>query len=606
MKLPLPRLAAGALCQRLLLFLLTPHLLSGFRLSAATWGPFTYSREGNTITISGYEGREGSVVIPETIEGLPVTHINIYFSGSGSSITNLSLPATLTSVDDSLQWGLESLQSITVREGNPEFSSRDGVLFNRDQTRLICFPTAWTGDAYVIPDTVTRIEAKAFWFCSQVNHIVVPAGVTELGENAFAYSPSLERLTASEGLQPELLRTCNGTGRLDAATHLRYLIINDHSMITGHDYWYVGGFGTPPPDPIALEIPGQLDGRTVRSIANAALRTMALSEVTIPAGVTAIGDGSLADCVTLVSMQVVEDNPVFRSVNGVLFNRDVRSLLQFPAGKTGAYDVPAGVTQIRGAAFAGGKVSAVSLPSGLTRIEPATFAGCLNLHQVSLPETVTTIGADAFSGSGLKEVDIPRGVTVIAPYTFATCHSLSHVAIPDSVVEIGEGAFWRAGLRTVVIGRGVRRIGDGAFDNTYRECGLPPCYGGDLYGGPLDLYFLGDAPESAQPFGWRSAGPFQDFSVPPRVFRLTSTRGWNPVWGDIPTMLWTGEPVLFALRFTRAGDQLTLTWSGGVLQSATALGNDGQPAGWSDLAAATSPWTLSLTNAASFFRVRMP
>ncbi len=544
MKLPLLLLPAGALYRRLLLVLVTLHLLSGFRLSAATWGPFTYSREGDTIAISGYEGREGSVVIPETIEGLPVTHININFSWSGSSITNLSLPATLTSVGDSLQWGLEPLNSITVREGNPEFSSRDGVLFNRDQTRLISFPKAWTGDTYVIPDTVTRIEAWAFWFCNQVNHIVVPAGVTELGENAFAYSPSLERLTVSERLQPELLKTCNGSGRLDPATHLRYLIINDHAMITGHDYWYVGGFGTPPPDPIALEIPGQLDGRTVRSIANGALQKMALSEVTIPAGVTTIGDGAFAECVTLVSIQVAEDNPVFLSVNGVLFDQDLRSLMQFPAGKTGAYDVPASVTQIHSSAFAGGKVSAVSLPSDLTRIEPATFAGCLNLHRVSLPETVTTIGAGAFSGSGLKEVDIPQGVTNIAPYTFATCSSLSHVTIPDGVMEIGEGAFRRAGLRTVLVGRGVRRVGDSAFDNTYTVCRFDPCYGGDLHGAAMDLYFLGDAPETARPFGWRFAPPGGDYSVPPRILALASTADWLAHWGGMPTTAWGGEPVL--------------------------------------------------------------
>ncbi len=500
MKLPLLRFPAGALCRRLLLVLVTLHLLPGFQLSAATWGPFTYSREGDTIAISGYEGREGSVVIPETIEGLPVTHINIYFSWSGSSITNLSLPATLTSVGDSLQWYLESLQSITVTEGNPEFSSRDGVLFNRDQTRLICFPKAWTGDTYVIPDTVTRIEALAFWYCNQVNHIVVPAGVAELGENAFAYSPGLERLTVSEGLQPELLKTCNGSGRLDPATHLRYLIINDHAMITGHDYGYIGGSGTPPPAPIALEIPGQLDGRIVRSIANGALQTMALSEVTIPAGVTGIGDGAFADCVTLVSIQVAEANPVFLSVNGVLFDRDLRSLLQFPAGKTGAYDVPGSVTQIQSSAFAGSKVSAVSLPSDLTRIEP---------------------------------------------YTFAMCSLLSHVTIPDGVVEIGEGAFWRAGLQTVLVGRGVRRVGDSAFDNTYWVCGFGPwCYLGDLHGAAMDLYFLGNAPETARPFGGRFVHAGGDYSVPPRIFALASKGGWLAHWGGMPTTAWGGEPVL--------------------------------------------------------------
>lgn len=601
---PLRCSVTGLLEGRLLLLISALCLSASIRLHAQTWGPFTYQRKGENIEITGYTGTERSLAIPETIEGRPVTSLAPYlFSGwDGDSITHLSLPTTLVSLGDSLH-GLDSLEAITVAEGNPQFSSRDGLLFSRDQTTLFRCPQAWAGD-YAVPETVRRIGARAFSLCWNLGRLTLPQGVTEVGESAFAYSPSLERLTVSEGLQPELLRTCNGTGRLDPATHLRYLIINDNTMITGHDYWYVDGFGTPPPDPIALEIPGQLDGRTVRSIANAALDKMALSEVTIPSSVTAIGDGAFANCVTLVSIQVVEDNPVFRSVNGVLFKRDLSSLLQFPAGKTGGYDVPASVTQIHGSAFSGCQISAVSLPSGLTSIEPATFAGCFNLHQVGLPKTVTMIGAGAFSGSGLKEVDIPPGVTVIAPYTFATCHSLSHVTIPDSVVEIGEDAFWRAGLQTVVIGRGVRRIGDDAFDNTYSQCGLPPCYGGDLYGGAMDLYFLGDAPETDRPFGWRSGA--RDFSVPPRVFRLASTSGWTPVWGHMPTMEWSGIPMLSAPRLNRSGEQITLTWSGGVLQSATTLGDDGQPTVWSDLPAATSPLTLSLTNAASFFRVRTP
>lgn len=546
MKTPLRYFGARLIGYRLLLLVSALCVWSSLWLHAQTWGPFTYQRNGETIKITGYTGTERSLAIPETIEGRPVTALAAYaLSGwDVPSITNLTLPATLISLGDPPLESMESLQHITVAEGNPQFSSRHGVLFNRDQTQLMRVPMAWTGDTYVIPDTVNRIEAWAFSQCQNLNHVIVPASVTEVGERAFAYSPSLERLTVSEGLQPELLKTCNGSGRLDPATHLQYLIINDHAMITGHDYWYVGGFGTPPPDPIALEIPGQLDGRIVRSIATGALQTMALSEVTIPADVTAIGDGAFADCVALVSIQVAEANPMFLSVNGVLFNRDLKSLLQFPAGKTGTYDVPASVIQIHGSAFAGGKVSAVSLPSDLIRIEPATFAGCQNLHRVSLPETVTTIGAGAFSGSGLNEVNIPRGITVIAPYTFAYCSSLSHVTIPDGVVEIGEGAFRRTGLRTVLVGRGVRRVGDSAFDNTYTVCGLPPCYGGDLYGDAMDLYFLGDAPEAARPFGWRFAPPGGDYSVPPRIFALASKGGWLAHWGGMPTTAWGGEPVL--------------------------------------------------------------
>ena len=74
---------------------------------------------------------------------------------------------------------------------NPAFCSREGVLFNRDQTTLIRCPAGKSG-AYTIPDGVTRIENYAFGQCQRLTRVTIPDSVAYLGQNAFS---GCDRLT---------------------------------------------------------------------------------------------------------------------------------------------------------------------------------------------------------------------------------------------------------------------------------------------------------------------------------------------------------------------------------------------------------------------------
>ncbi len=308
-----------------------------------------------------------------------------------------------------------------------------------------------------------------------------------------------------------------------------------------------------------------------------------LTRVVIHAQVVGIGEGAFARVRGLQAFEVAEANPAFASVEGVLFNKDRTTLLQFPAGRGGDYAIPAGVTALA----------------------PGAFLGCTALRRVEMPDSVTNMGAGAFSGcEALDVVSLSSRLTAIAPEAFATCWSLRRIVLPDSVSEVGQRAFYQAGLEMVVLGRGVTWVGEGAFDNRFTVCrggGGSVCYGPrDYYGARVDLFFLGRAPQAVRPFGDRPVLWGRDFSEPPRVFHLAEAAGWGPEFEGVPTDLWRG------IHLLRGADGLTLIWSAGVLQASPALGEGSVGAGWSDMPATAPLHLVHPTAATTFYRLRDP
>ena len=105
-----------------------------------------------------------------------------------------------------------------------------------------------------------------------------------------------------------------------------------------------------------------------------------LATMEIAAGVTSIGESAFHACSGLTSISVDPANPNFMSSNGVLFNRDRTSLIQFPLGRSGAYAVPVAVTNIGYEAFAGSSgLTQVTIPSSVTSIGGSAFWNCSSL-----------------------------------------------------------------------------------------------------------------------------------------------------------------------------------------------------------------------------------
>ncbi len=160
----------------------------------------TYTIENGEVTITGCDNSlSGDITIPSTIEGYPVTSIGddaFYYCTSLASIT---IPSSVTSIGDDAFAGCQSLTSIIVSEDNPNYSSIDGVLYNKSNTNLICFPAGKAGD-FTIPNSVKSISDYAFHWSHALINITIPSSVTSIGKYAFRYCTSLASITIPSGV----------------------------------------------------------------------------------------------------------------------------------------------------------------------------------------------------------------------------------------------------------------------------------------------------------------------------------------------------------------------------------------------------------------------
>lgn len=246
-----------------------------------------------------------------------------------------------------------------------------------------------------------------------------------------------------------------------------------------------------------LEIPAQLDGCAVTSIAKQAFTYCnSLTQVIIPEGVTAIGaeafyncnfltqitlpdsvvsidSNPFVKCFSLTDILVSPNSPAFEVIDGVLFDKAEKALICYPYALTASgYEIPQGTLVIGNYAFSPCKsLTQISLPDSVTSIGRSAFDLCTSLSEISLSSSLATIGVHAFFDcDALTQITIPDGVTSIEDGAFYSCDALSEVAIPVSVTSIGADAFGDYPLLTLT-------VFPGSFAETFaQENGIPCKY----------------------------------------------------------------------------------------------------------------------------------
>jgi len=144
-----------------------------------------YEVVGDTVTIKDCkETASGPLAIPSIYEGKPVTSIGDWAFYGCTKLTRATIPDSVTGIGYAAFSKCVSLKSIDVGEDNTEYSSEDGVLFDKNKTVLIHFP-AGKGGHYTIPDSVSSIGDHAFIKCARLTSVTIPDSVTSIEALAF-------------------------------------------------------------------------------------------------------------------------------------------------------------------------------------------------------------------------------------------------------------------------------------------------------------------------------------------------------------------------------------------------------------------------------------
>ena len=376
--------------------------------TSGTTGDCTWKIKGTVLTISG----NGEMENYSESSSMPW--------GKNSNITRVVVEAGITSIGDWAFYDCTALTDITIPDsvisiGNDSFRKCTSLKYLK------------------LPNSITSIGDAAFSLCAKLNSVyindlenwckikfesstsnplsyahnlylngnlvtdlVIPSGITSIGDYAFSGCESIKSITISDSI------LSRGKGAFDGCKISKLNIAEGSKKITG----------------------------------SMVMCENTLSEVIIPNSVTCIGENAFMNCIELSNISIPS---TVTSIENYAFY-GCESLLRIT--------IPDSVTSIGGAAFKDcTKLTSIALPNGVTIIEHSTFRGCIRLASVTIPNSVTTIGPLAFyECKKLESIIIPNSVTRIDFRAFEGCTMLTKITMSDSINDIGYGVLSKTGF----------------------------------------------------------------------------------------------------------------------------------------------------------------
>lgn len=445
--------------------------------TTGTYEGLEYSIIDGEVTITGADKSLENIVIPNEIEGYPVTIIKQDAFNSYKNIKRLTLPSSLKEINrgafvyctnleeinipeniavmDSPFGGCDNLRTIYYNAENfnyklSDIESLENVIFGDNIKRIpdeilfdckniknisISNGTSSIGkyafyncsnlQNVIIPNSVTSIETSAFYGCSSLTEITLPENITSVGHLAFSKCDNLKTIyynainctLLAEREFDETNTIKNITNVFSCSDNIEKIIFGDKvKTISKYSFYNCKNIKS-------ISFPQSL----TKIDEMAFYGCNELKEINISEKVMSIGTAAFANCENLENIFVDAKNPKYYSDDGVLWNKYQNRLLIFPGGK-----------------------AEYVIPEGITYIDDYAFAGSSRLTNIIIPSTVTDIGKCTFEGSkGIESVicDCPT----IVNRMFQNCENLCNVQLGDNVRTIYDAFFGCTNLKEITI-----------------------------------------------------------------------------------------------------------------------------------------------------------
>ena len=430
--------------------------------------------EGEAIITDCADTFSGEITIPNTLGGYPVTTIgefafahltNPISVNTGNSVKTINNAAFLgcyglesvtlgdnvQSVDEKAFEACDNLQSFAVSANNANFSSVNGVLYNKNQTVLLCAPKTVSGE-FTIPGGVLTVGEYAFDGCMSLTDLVVGNDVTTIGKRAFNNCMNLASVklgSSVKTIDEYAFMNCSRINKLIAPLSLTD--IKDHAFerCTGlADIYYAGTQS----QWIAINIGGNNE-----PIDNATIHYES--------------DGSAPADPWYLSYEIVNDEAVITGCDS-----SISGSLELPA-TLGGYPVttiamnafrfsqitditlPETTTTLEGNAFAWSAIRGIYIPAGVHTINSAAFQGCTDFTGYTVSPDNPYFSSDGYGVLFNKPMTelisapctltgtyyVPNTVNTLPTGSFMGCEKLENLYIPQSVTNMGVsgGSFFK-------------------------------------------------------------------------------------------------------------------------------------------------------------------
>ena len=459
---------------------------------------FSFSEDGQTVSITGFDGSRSVVEIPETYGGAKVTSIAAGAFRGQTMITDVVIPEGVTYIGREAFAGCSALVRVKIPtsvtqvganlfEGTPYDSTLTGELVYINSILYRCQSDAVTVS---IRQGTTVIAEEAFINRVNLAGIVVPDGVSYIGSNAFKNCSALSQIEIPKSVRDIVANAFDGT---------KWYEDRKHEMIYINDLLY----RVPAEIIVQSEQPtGSLRDKDAAELAKSGVATQIVpnTNVIVKEDITTICTLAFAN----TPVQTVQLPSTLTTIRyGAFQNCTALKQITLPKSMTfiegGAFQncsaltsisVPQNVTYLGASAFSGcTSLTSATLPQTITRISSGLFENCSSLTTVqassaltsigsrafaetsalssfTFPQTLTAVGAESFTGSGIVTANLPQSVTYLGAGAFADCTKLVYAQMPAAIQAIRERTFRNCTeLKNVSIPEGIRYIGAAAFQN---------------------------------------------------------------------------------------------------------------------------------------------